>query len=231
MKVVIAYRNISVAHGLVLLLQKYGDFDNVVEVSEIEQLIPKVHSLRPDLVLIDPELPAMNLIETVKHVRSVVPEAAVTVLVSRNDRSLLDSAIQADVTSFISVDTEPEQFVLLLRLSADGHVFVSSSLVQGLSDVTSDSQISSKLVKSSSTKHSLSHRELQVLNLVAEGLTNGEIAEKLFITENTVKVHMRHILEKLELRNRQQATAFAIQSGLLDAAAELNKKEGMEFRL
>ena len=214
MKVVIAHRNAATGHGLALLLAKYGDFDVVAELSDASTIVGSVTANNPDLLLVDSEFPDIDLDDTIREVKQVRGEIAVAVIAGSEDWSLLDSSMRAGATSFISMKTDPEQLALSLRLAGDGHVLVSTPLVASLSDLfRSDEDLGKE--GDLQQGHDLSQRELEILHLVAQGSTNAEIAEELVIAENTVKVHMRNILGKLQLRNRQQAAAYALQSGIV----------------
>ena len=214
MRVIIAHRNAAAGHGLALLLAKYGDFDVVAEVSDPAEIVSTAVEVEPDLALMDSEFPGLDLEETIRRMKVRLPKVAVAVFTGSDNWSHLESSIRAGATSFVSMKTDPEELALSLRLAGDGHVLVSTPLVASLSDLfRSDPNLSAK--DGVSAHHDLSHRELEILQLVAQGSTNAEIAAELVIAENTVKVHMRNILGKLQLRNRQQAAAYALQSGIV----------------
>ena len=215
MRVVIAHRNPATGHGLALLLAKYGDFDVTAEVSDSSQIVDIVNSSKPDLTLLDSEFPGIDLQQTIRDLREADPEAVVVAITGSDDWSHLDSSIRAGATSFVSMKTDPEQLVLSLRLAGDGHVLVSTPLVASLLDLVSGDSTTGVAGADQEPGHDLSQRELEILHLVAQGCTNAEIAHSLFIAENTVKVHMRNILGKLQLRNRQQAAAYALHSGII----------------
>lgn len=216
MKVVIIHRNTATGHGLALILEKYGDFQVVAEVSCQKEAIPAVLREAPDIVLVDSEFADLGLEETLSSIKDSLPETSVAVLTGSDDWSHLEASIRAGAASFISMKTPPEELALCLRLVAGGHVFVASPLVSTLSDLVSEGR---KDVNGE-VDHDLSGRELEILNLVSHGATNQEISESLTIAENTVKVHMRNILGKLQLRNRQQAAAYALKTGLVVHNAE-----------
>lgn len=216
MRVIIAHRNAATGHGLALLLAKYGDFEVVEEVSDPLQIVNTVTSSGPDLLLLDSEFRGMDLEQTIREVKRVGPAVAVAVVTGSEDWSQLDSSMRAGATSFVSMKTDPEQLVLSLRLAGDGHVLVSTPLVASLSDLFRSETGGVDQGGGTQQGHDLSQRELEILQLVAQGSTNAEIAESLVIAENTVKVHMRNILGKLQLRNRQQAAAYALQTGIVN---------------
>ena len=216
MKVVIIHRNAATGHGLALILERYGDFKVAAEVSSHDEAIPTALKEAPDLVIVDSEFPELNLEETLGAIKDSLPDASVAVLTGSDDWSHLEDSIRAGAASFISMKTPPEELALCLRLAAGGHVFVASPLVSTLSDLVSEGPKEGN----GGVDHDLSERELEILNLVSHGATNQEISESLTIAENTVKVHMRNILGKLQLRNRQQAAAYALKTGLVVHDAE-----------
>ena len=211
MRVVIIHRNAASGHGLSLLLAKYGDFDVVAEVSDPEEIFSTLCSEEPDLVLLDSEFTELDLEESIRQAKETLPDSVIAVFTGAEDWSHLESSIRAGASAFVSMKTDPEELALCLRLASDGHVLVSTPLVATLSDLVQGEQ----KPEVSDPCPDLSNRELEILKHVARGSTNLEIAEALTITENTVKVHMRNILGKLQLRNRQQAAAYAIRAGLV----------------
>ena len=215
MKVVIIHRNPVSGHGITLLLDKYGEFDVAAEVSDPDEAVSTTIVESPDLVLIDAEFTELDLDESIRKIKEALPESSVALLTGSDDWAHLESSIRAGATSFVSMNADPEEFVLCLRLVADGHVLVSTPLVSTLSELIAGKPVPEE----NAPVHDLSERELEILNHVAQGATNLEIAEALIISDNTVKVHMRNILSKLQLRNRQQAAAYALRSGLVTDTA------------
>ena len=215
MRVIIAHRNAAAGHGLALLLAKYGDFDVVGEVADPDEIVATIVNTNPNLALVDSEFPSIDLESIIRRVKERVPEVAVAVFTGSDDWSYLESSIRAGATSFVSMKTDPEELARSLRLAGDGHVLVSTPLVASLLDLFNGELAPVTKDAALTVTHDLSQRELEILQLVAQGHTNAEIAESLIIAENTVKVHMRNIFGKLQLRNRQQAAAYALQSGIV----------------
>ena len=210
-QVVIIHRNTATGHGLSLILEKYGDFQVVAEVSNSEKAVAVTLEKGPNLVVVDSEFPDLNLEETIGLIKDSLPETSVAVLTGSDDWSHLETSIRAGAASFVSMKTDPESLALSLRLVSDGHVLVSSPLVSDLSDLLPEEPDPPE----DEAAHDLSEREMEILAHVVQGATNLEISESLTIAENTVKVHMRNILGKLQLRNRQQAAAYALKSGII----------------
>jgi DNA-binding NarL/FixJ family response regulator len=127
-------------------------------------------------------------------------------------------AIQAGAQGFLSLDLPLEEFIFRLRLLAQGDFMVSHGLTPSLSQLWEARALAE-------TADELSQREREVLVLVSTGATNEEIAQELIITKNTVKVHLRHLLDKLDLRNRQQLAAYAAREGLFEERSHDKEKE------
>ena len=214
MEVVIIHRNSATGHGLALILERYGDFKVVAEVSSPDDAVSVALDKNPDLVVLDSEFPDLDIEETIGLMKKSLPETSVAVLTGSDDWSHLEASIRAGAASFVSMKTDPESLALCLRLVSDGHVLVSSPLVSDLSHLVPAEAAASE----GDPGHDLSGREVEILGHVVHGATNLEISESLMITENTVKVHMRNILGKLQLRNRQQAAAYALRSGIISDA-------------
>ena len=211
MEAVIVHPNSATGHGLTLILEKYGGFQVVAEVSNPLEVVTITLEKRPTLVVVDSEFPELDLEETIGLIKDSLPETSVAVLTGSDDWSHLEASVRAGAASFVSMKTDPESLALCLRLVSDGHVLVSSPLVSNLSDIVPGVSEPTE----DGAAHDLSQRELEILSHVVHGATNLEIAESLLIAENTVKVHMRNILGKLQLRNRQQAAAYALKSGII----------------
>ena len=203
-------------HGLALILEKYGNFQVVAEVSDLEEAVTVVLKMGPEMVLMDSECPDLNLEETVGSIKDSLPETSVVVLIGSDDWSRLEACIRAGAAPFVSMKTPPEELAPCLSLTTKGHVSVASPLVSFLSDLVAGGAPG----ETDDPEHDLSQRELEINNLVAQSATNLEISESLAIAENTVKVHMRNILGKLQLRNRQQVAAYALKTGIVDQDTE-----------
>ena len=218
MQVVIIHRNAATAHGLALILEKYSDFEVVAEVSDAVEAVAVALDQKPDLVVIDSEFEDLDFEGAIGFIRNSLPKTSVAVLTGSDDWSHLEASIRAGAASFVSMKTDPESLALCLRLVSDGHVLVSSPLVSDLSHLVPVESGPSE----DSAAHDLSEREIEILGHVVHGATNLEISEALTIAENTVKVHMRNILGKLQLRNRQQAAAYALRTGIVSEDAFRN---------
>ena len=182
-RIVIANRNAAVAQALSLLLGREDRFVVAAEVSEREQVIEVVKDTKPELLLVDPALPGLDLEGLVRQVAGVSPGTAVVVLTDSRDGRFLKRAVESGARAYLSLEGDADELVQELKLIAGGHVIASGSAARDLSDLSGRS--------SNGTSDGLSDREIEVVNLVARGDTNREIAETLVIAENSVKVHLR----------------------------------------
>ena len=203
-RIAIANRNAAVAHALSLLLGQEDEFVVTAEVTERDRVIEVVAGAKPDLLLVDPALPGLDLHSLVGRVAAVSPSTAVVVLTDSRDARFLKRAVESGARGYLSLEGDADELVQELKLIAGGHVIASGPAAKDLSDLAGTS--------SNGSGDGLSEREVEVVNLVARGETNREIAETLVIAENTVKVHLRNIYGKLNLRNRQELTAYVLHA-------------------
>jgi len=208
--ILLGHRYALTREGIVRILQD-TDFLIAGEADSVEGLQRLTARYNPDLILLDwylPESPS----DTIRTLIEQTEYQGAIVLISRpqTPESIL-SVIQAGARGCLSLNLTSEEFVSRLHMLARGDFVISHELAPKL-----DKQmVAVRGGSEREVREDLSERELEVLTLVSRGATNREIAESLTITENTVKVHLRHILEKLDLRNRQQAAAYAVQEGLV----------------
>jgi DNA-binding NarL/FixJ family response regulator len=205
--VIIAHQQRLMREGIASILSQSG-FIVLEQVSTLPVLRQLIRQHSPNLLLMGWEL-LEGAYDIVNELAALSPQS---VIVTLNDAQMpgdFAEAMQAGTRSLLSVNLSPEEFADSLRMAARGDVIVSREI---------KSQIAGKVAfgrRDGKSQGLLSEREREVLSLVGCGATNKEIAERLIITENTVKVHLRNILDKLDLRNRQQAAAFAAREGLI----------------
>lgn len=218
--ILLAHRYTLTREGMVRILQD-ADFQIAGEADSVEELGRLTARLNPSLVLLDWYL-SENPSDTIRALIEQTGYPGSIVLISRpqTPESIL-SVIQAGARGCLSLNLTSEDFVSRLHMLARGDFVISHELAPKL-----DKQVVTVTGSSErEVREDLSERELEVLTLVSRGATNREIAEDLTITENTVKVHLRHILEKLDLRNRQQAAAYAVQEGLVGDVSSPRSEE------
>ena len=194
--------------GLVGLLSEMPEFEVVGEGADGNEVKDLVKQTHPDIILLDVNMPVVSGIAAVQTLRENDQRVKIIMLtISKNDDDLL-GAIRSGADGYLLKNTEPED----LRKS-----IIKVAIGQGVLSPEVTEQVFKALVQTNlrSSQSLLSDRELEVLTCLANGLTTLQIASSLFISENTVKTHIRHILEKLEASNRTEAVSKGLQMGLI----------------
>ena len=201
------------------MLASRRDMEVVGEARNGREALEAARRLKPDLVLMDVHMPEMDGIQATRMLRAELPDVKVVMLtVSDQDRDLFE-AIKSGAHGYLLKNLEPEELFDYLGGISRGEAPISRTMAARIlsefaSRAPKDKEKPSSRAESSSD---LTPREREVLKLVASGATNKEIAAALTLTENTVKNHLRNILEKLHLENRVQAAAYALRMGLTDS--------------
>lgn len=172
--------------------------------------IEKARELRPNVVVMDLQMPRCGGVEACQVLQKELPAINVLMLTVSEKETDLFSAIKAGAKGYLLKDAEPEELGEAVVHVSKGGVIVSPTMATKLL-----TEFKSADVYKAEAASGLSNRETEILQEVAKGATNKEIANTLFISENTVKTHLRNILDKLHLANRSQAAAYAIRAGLL----------------
>ena len=206
--------------GLARLLQEQEQIEVVSQCSNGKEAIKKAKESEPDVVLMDSNISDCGSKEATQQINESSPGVKVAMLTDSKDEEELFSAIESGATGYLLKDMKIGDLVESIDLIGKGEVVVSPPLAGKLVR-----KVTLK-TKEAEVKDGLSQRETEILKLLAKGATNKEIAETLFITENTAKVHLKHILEKLQLRNRQQAAAYAVKQGLVTEIRGTGEKKG-----
>ncbi len=187
------------------LINETADFQVVGEVSSGPEAVRVALAQQPDLVLMDVHMPEGGGVEAVRQLREARPDLPVLMLtVSEKDGDLLE-AIRAGARGYLLKNVDPEDLLKALRQAAVGQAVIDPALTERLFHH----------LQSSAANSSLSLRETEILQLVAEGCTNREIATRLYVSENTVKTHIARILGKLDVTTRSQAVSLAHARGWL----------------
>jgi two-component system NarL family response regulator len=202
--------------GVRLVLDDESDIEVVGECADGLEAIDRIVELVPDLVLMDVSMPGVSGIEATRRARSLVPSVKVAILtVSESDEDLF-AAVRAGATGYLLKEVSIEELPEAVRAVARGHSLISPSMASRL--LGEFNALSRRVEEQRGTAPRLSDRELEVLRAVARGLSNKDIAAELVIAENTVKNHVRNILEKLQLRSRMEAAMYAVREKLVDAS-------------
>jgi DNA-binding NarL/FixJ family response regulator len=200
--------------GVSALLEQRTDLQVVGEASNGLEAVARARELLPDVILMDIHMPVCDGLEAVDRIKREMPHVKVIMLtVSDDDRDLF-SAIKSGASGYLLKNLEPHQLYAQLDAVGRGEAAINGMLaariLQELRRPVPHTSAEQEPVET------LTAREIEVLQLVVQGASNRQIADHLYITENTVKIHMRNILEKLHLQNRIQAAVYAVRSGLVD---------------
>ncbi len=202
--------------GVRMVLEEQADIEVIAECSDGNDAVDRITELVPDLAFIDVRLPGITGIEATRRVRSVVPNVKVAILTVSEDDEDLFAAVRAGATGYLLKEVSIEELPDAVRAVVRGQSLMSPSMATRL--LGEFNALSRRVEEQRGTAPRLSDRELEVLRLVARGLSNKDIAAELVIAENTVKNHVRNILEKLQLRSRMEAAMYAVREKLVDAS-------------
>ena len=201
--------------GFKMILEAEPDFEVVGEAADGQEALTQARSLSPDVVLMDVRMPELDGIEATRQLLGDEGATAKVVMLTTFDMDeYVYEAWRAGASGFLLKDVPPEQLVAGIRAVASGDALLAPSVTRRVIEEfvrrppdsvrTSPQQLAE-----------LTARELEVLKLIARGLSNAEIAKELFVSETTVKTHVAHVLMKLQLRDRVQAVVLAYESGLV----------------
>jgi DNA-binding NarL/FixJ family response regulator len=211
-RVLLADDQAVIRYGLRLILEGEPDLEVAGEAADGEAAVAAVQRLRPDVVLMDVRMPRLDGIAAVRRiVASGAPTRALVLTTFDLDDYVFD-ALRAGASGFLLKDAPPEDLVSAVRLVAAGEALLAPSVTRR---VIEEFARRPAPVRDGGTHDGLTARELEVLRLVARGLTNDEIATELFVSRTTVKTHVARVLAKLGLRDRVQAVVHAYEHGLV----------------
>jgi DNA-binding NarL/FixJ family response regulator len=202
--------------GFRMILEAEEDVEVVGEAADGREAVAEARRLKPDVVLMDVRMPDMDGIEATRRLFDAGdPPSKVVMLTTFDMDEYVYDALRAGASGFLLKDVPPEQLVAGIRAVASGDALLAPSVTRRVIEEFVRRPPAS--VRTLPPKLSeLTTRELEVLKLIARGLSNSEIAKELFVSETTVKTHVGHVLTKLEVRDRVQAVVLAYESGLVE---------------
>lgn len=213
LRVVLADDQTVVRDGLVTLLRLLPGIDVVGAASDGEEAVRLVAEHRPDVLLVDLRMPRCDGVEATARVRAEHPETEVVVLTTYTDDDSVLAALRAGARGFLTKDADAEAIARALHAAAAGQSTVDGEVQRRLVEAATGGV--QKRPTPAEPTEGLTPREIDVLRLIASGLSNTEIARRLVVSEATVKTHVNHLFAKAGLRDRAQAVAYAYRSGLV----------------
>jgi DNA-binding NarL/FixJ family response regulator len=198
--------------GLIELLSGEPDIEIAGEASTGRQAIERVRRLRPEVVLMDVRMPDLDGIEATRELARAAPHARVLILTTFEQDDYVFGALRAGASGFLLKRTRPEELIAAVRTIAAGESLLSPSVTRRVIDRMAQQPLPE--LADVAKLDELTRREREVLELVARGLSNREIASELFVEESTVRTHVKRIQMKLQLRDRVQIVIFAYETGI-----------------
>lgn len=196
-----------ILEGTQALLRRSPNIEVVGAATSGKEAVQMVEELQPEVLLLDVRLPDMNGVEVARTVRTTFPDVAVLVLTGYDDTGMLRSMLQLGVPGYLRKTATGDELIAAVEAVAAGQKVLEAELLQiGLASV----------------EQSFTEREISVLRLAATGMRNAEIADQLEVSVKTVEFHMRHVLAKLGVRSRTEATGTAVQRGIISLDDEGN---------
>lgn len=207
--------------GLSMLLEKAEDINLVAEAADGLEGVKKAREFSPNVILMDIGLPNMDGIEATQRIKDFLPDTKILIFTSRDSEHDVFESFKAGADGYIMKGASPEQTISAIKAVNEGIGWIDSSIakmvfssLQGVNTIKSSSSII-EMDKKGKNSYGLTERELDVLSLMVDGLTNPQIADKLVITKATAKAHVHSILQKLCAASRTQATVLAMKEGLV----------------
>jgi DNA-binding NarL/FixJ family response regulator len=214
-RVLVADDQSMVRAGFRMLLGGEEDIDVVAEACNGQEAVAKAAKFEPSLILMDIRMPELDGLEATRRILATDPDARILVLTTFDLDEYVYEALRAGASGFVLKDDSPEQLLAAIRTVAAGDALLSPAVTKRVI------QKFARAPRPDPPKEidELSEREREVFRLMSRGLSNAEIGKQLFISETTVKTHVTHILQKLNLRDRVQAVVLAYQAGLFEPSS------------
>jgi DNA-binding NarL/FixJ family response regulator len=218
-RILIADDHALLRQGIKNVLELEQDFAIIAEAGDGEEAVKKVNELVPDIALLDINMPRLNGLEVTKRIKVSQPSVKVIILTIHDDESYVVEVVKAGAAGYLLKDVEPGMLVKAIRTVYDGESFIYPTLARKLFGEITRLEEERKHGAANILQHGrderLTMRELEVLQLIAKGLSNQEIAQQLFLSEKTVKNHLTNIFRKIDVADRTQAVLFAIKNKIV----------------
>ena len=225
-RVLVADDQSMVRAGFRMLLSREEDIEVVAEAANGLEAVEKAARLRPTVVLMDIRMPELDGLEATRRILATDNGARILILTTFDLDEYVYEALRAGASGFVLKDDPAEQLLGAIRIVAGGEALLSPAITKRV--ISQFSRIPQRAPQKE--LEDLTERELEVLRLIARGLSNSEIGQELYISDTTVKTHITHIFQKLDLRDRVQAVVLAYESGLFDTDARNGQPDERSVR-
>lgn len=213
-RIVIADDHSIVREGVKMILASQRDFDIVGEAATGEEALALIEKLKPDVVVMDISMPGIGGIEATAQIKQTHPKINVLALTMHEDEHYVFRLLRAGASGYVLKRAAATDLVAAVRAASRGEAFLYPSVAR---DVIADYLRRVEAGEEKERYDGLTTREREILTMIAQGLSNQEIAKKLYISIKTVQTHRAHILEKLGLHDRTELVRYAIRKGLIEA--------------
>jgi DNA-binding NarL/FixJ family response regulator len=210
-RVLIADDHPIVRKGLRGLLDEEPDIMVVGEAEDGTRALAEIERLKPDIAIVDMMMPGHNGLEVIRQAKQFFPAMYIIVLSMNSNDAYVLEALKRGASGYVLKETGPSELVQSVKVVLSGNIFLSAQLPEHL--IYEYKQLSENFFED--PYESLTNREREILQLAAEGLTSGEIADRLFISRRTVELHRANFMEKLNLRHQTDLVRYAIKRGIL----------------
>lgn len=200
--------------GVRLLLQRQPDFDVVAEAGDGVEGIKRAKELKPDVVLLDLNLPGLSGLETLQLLTQDLPSCAVIILTVSEEADELGQALRDGARGYLVKNIDAEVLTAAIRRAAAGESVIAESMTAKLVDQFRGQATLAAQAAGNAERHRLTARETQIVQCLARGASNKVIARELDVSESTVKIHVQNVLKKLNLTSRVQVAVYAVEHGL-----------------
>jgi DNA-binding NarL/FixJ family response regulator len=225
-RVLVADDQSMVRAGFRMLLSREEDIEVVAEAANGLEAVEKAARLRPTVVLMDIRMPELDGLEATRRILATDHAARILILTTFDLDEYVYEALRAGASGFVLKDDPAEQLLSAIRIVAGGEALLSPAITKRV--ISQFSRIPQRAPQKA--LEDLTERELEVLRLIARGLSNAEIGQELYISDTTVKTHITHIFQKLDLRDRVQAVVLAYECGLFDTDARNGQPDERSVR-
>jgi two-component system, NarL family, response regulator LiaR len=213
-RLVLAEDHVVVRQGTKQLLQRYPDLEVVGEAADGEEAVAVVKSLQPDVAILDVRMPRMTGIEATRKIKAECPNVAILILTAHDDDEYVFALLEAGANGYLLKTAEIEELVKAIHAVNAGQPALDPLITRKVvSQFMSGKSLPDVMSQVGDEMDGLTSRELEVLQMVGQGLTNKEVAQRLFISDRTVQAHLSNIFSKLQVTSRTEAVMYGIRKG------------------